>query len=106
MKGELDVKRLPKRNLPTRFGRKLSAAAKARATHICLDCGYIYTLKIPFDEQDREYVCPQCAAPRSRFAKYDAENDKIIGGNAAPVLALAVLGVSVVGIAYAISQAL
>jgi len=64
VKGEIDVKRLPKRNLPTRFGRKLSAAARKRATHICLDCGYIYALPTPFEEQDRDYVCPQCAAPR------------------------------------------
>ena len=26
---------------------------QARATHICLDCGYIYTLQKPFDEQVR-----------------------------------------------------
>lgn len=24
---------------------------QARATHICLDCGFIYTLQKPFDEQ-------------------------------------------------------
>lgn len=24
---------------------------QARATHICLDCGYIYTLQKPFEEQ-------------------------------------------------------
>lgn len=26
---------------------------QARATHICLDCGYIYFLQKPFDEQVR-----------------------------------------------------
>lgn len=42
IKGEnttVDVKRLPKKPAPPRFGRKLTAAQKARATHICLDCG-------------------------------------------------------------------
>ncbi|KAJ6795754.1 uncharacterized protein M6B38_160755 [Iris pallida] len=58
---EVDVKRLPKRPAPPRFGRSLTEAQKARtstfcqnlarATHICLDCGFIYTLQKPFDEQ-------------------------------------------------------
>ncbi|XP_028805718.1 uncharacterized protein LOC114760609 isoform X4 [Neltuma alba] len=50
---DVDVKRLPKRPAPPRFGRKLSEAQKARATHICLDSGYIHTLQKPFDEQVR-----------------------------------------------------
>ena len=44
MKGEnttVDVKRLPKKAAPARFGRKLTAAQKARATHLCIDCGYV-----------------------------------------------------------------
>jgi hypothetical protein len=48
---DVDVKRLPKRPAPPRFGRKLTEAQKARATHVCLDCGYIYTLSKPFEEQ-------------------------------------------------------
>jgi hypothetical protein len=38
----VNVKRLPKRPAPPKFGRSLTAAQKARATHICIDCGYIY----------------------------------------------------------------
>jgi hypothetical protein len=34
---EVNVKRLKARPSPPRFGRKLTAAQKARATHICLD---------------------------------------------------------------------
>jgi S1-C subfamily serine protease len=34
---EINVKRLKARPSPPRFGRKLTAAQKARATHICLD---------------------------------------------------------------------
>ena len=46
---EVNVKRLPKKPTPPRFGRKLTAQQRERATHICLDCGYIY--------------CDQCALP-------------------------------------------
>jgi len=75
--GDYDIKRLNSRPAPKRFGRKLTAAQKSRATHICIDCGYIYTLPTPFNEQPSDYVCPQCNAPPKRFAKYDAENDKV-----------------------------
>ncbi|KAL0299797.1 UNVERIFIED_CONTAM: hypothetical protein Sradi_6639500 [Sesamum radiatum] len=77
---EVDVKKLPKRPAPPAFGRKLTDAQKARATHICLDCGYIYTLQKPFDEQPDEYACPQCRAPKKRFAEYDVKTGKAIGG--------------------------
>ena len=48
VKGEnkdINVKRLPKKPTPPRFGRKLTASQKEFATHICLDCGYIYSNK-------------------------------------------------------------
>lgn len=32
---------------------------QARATHICLDCGYIYTLQKPFDEQASLFNLPR-----------------------------------------------
>ena len=35
----VDVKRLPKKPAPARFGRKLSSAQKARASHLSVDCG-------------------------------------------------------------------
>jgi len=96
--GEVDVKRLPKRPAPSRFGRKLSDAQKARATHICLDCGYIYTLAKPFDEQPSEYVCPQCSAPKKRFARYDPETGNTIGGGTPiAVLLTIVLGIAAIG---------
>lgn len=82
---DVDVKRLPKRPAPPRFGRKLSEAQKARATHICLDCGFIYTLSKPFEEQPDSYICPQCNAPKKRFAGYDATTGKTIGGGLPPI---------------------
>lgn len=42
---EVQVKRLPKKPMPPRFGRKLTAAQKELATHICVDCGWIYCAK-------------------------------------------------------------
>jgi hypothetical protein len=62
VKGEnssVNVKRLPKKPAPQRFGRKLTAAQKALATNICVDCGYIYALKTPFSETESDYRCPQ-----------------------------------------------
>ncbi|KAL5724580.1 hypothetical protein ACHQM5_007820 [Ranunculus cassubicifolius] len=82
---DVDVKRLPKRPAPPRFGRKLSDAQKARATHICIDCGFIYTLSKPFEEQPENYVCPQCNAPKKRFAEYDVNTGKAIGGGLPPI---------------------
>ncbi|KAL4595856.1 hypothetical protein ACB092_12G122300 [Castanea dentata] len=82
---EVDVKKLQKRPAPPRFGRKLTDAQKARATHICLDCGYVYTVQKPFDEQPDAYVCPQCRAPKKRFAQYDVNTGKPIGGGLPPI---------------------
>ncbi|XP_027912946.1 uncharacterized protein LOC114172971 [Vigna unguiculata] len=97
--GDVDVKKLSKRPAPPRFGRKLNDAQKARATHICLDCGYIYFLQKPFDEQADTYVCPQCQAPKKRFAKYDANTGRAIGGGLPPIGVIVglVAGVGAVG---------
>lgn len=75
----VNVKRLSKKPAPARFGRKLTASQKEFATHICIDCGYIYAGKVPFEELGSSYVCPQCNAPRKRFAKYDADTGKVSG---------------------------
>jgi hypothetical protein len=44
----VDVKKLPKKPAPARFGRRLTAAQKARATHLCVDCGYVSLAAVPF----------------------------------------------------------
>ena len=62
---------LPPRNklpAPPRFGKSLSKRQLETATHICLDCGFIYFKKQPFAELDGGYQCPQCAAPKVRGA--------------------------------------
>ena len=64
----LQVKRLPKIPAPARFGRKLTASQKERATHICVDCGYIYSDRIAFEERDPNYRCPQVRSQSARMA--------------------------------------
>ncbi|KAH7692905.1 Rubredoxin-like protein [Dioscorea alata] len=95
---EVDVKRLTKRPAPPRFGRKLTEAQKARATHICLDCGFIYTLQKPFDEQPDSYVCPQCSAPKKRFAEYDVNTGKPVGGGLPPIGVIVGLIIGIAGV--------
>ncbi|XP_068650336.1 uncharacterized protein [Aristolochia californica] len=95
---EVDVKRLPKRPAPPRFGRKLTEAQKDRATHICLDCGYIYTQQKPFDEQPEGYACPQCRAPKKRFARYDVNTGRAIGGGLPPIGVIIGLVAGVAGV--------
>ncbi|KAJ4773023.1 Rubredoxin family protein [Rhynchospora pubera] len=95
---EVDVKRLPKRPAPPRFGRALTEAQKAKATHICLDCGYIYTLSKPFDDQPDTYGCPQCNAPKKRFARYDVKTGKAVGGTLPPISVLVALVAGIAGV--------
>lgn len=84
VKGEntnVNVKRLPKKPAPPRFGRKLTAAQKALATHICVDCGWIYCEKTPFAEAAASGLkCEQCGAPPRRFATFNADTGKLVGG--------------------------
>jgi hypothetical protein len=103
-KGEntaINVKRLPKKPAPARFGRKLTAAQKALATHICVDCGYIYCDKTPFAEAAKAGLkCAQCGAPPRRFAAYNQDTGKIVGGtpDALATQLTVVLGLAGVGV--------
>merc|ERR1712146_73731 len=75
----INVKSLSPKPAPSRFGRRLSPDQKALASHICIDCGWVYCEKIPFAEKSKEFVCPQCNAPRKRFAQFNAESGQIFG---------------------------
>jgi rubredoxin len=102
VKGEnndVNVKRLPKKPAPKRFGRKLTAAQKEFATHICADCGWIYTGKKPFEELAPNFRCPQCSATKKRFAKYDAEKERKVGGTSDSAATAATVVVGLAGIA-------
>ncbi|KAI7835614.1 hypothetical protein COHA_010491 [Chlorella ohadii] len=102
VKGEnttVDVKKLPKKPAPARFGRKLTATQKARATHLCIDCGYIYCDETPFDELPSDYRCPQCNAPKRRFSKFNVETGKITGGDNTDFGTIATVVGGLVGVA-------
>jgi rubredoxin len=41
---------------------------------VCADCGYVYDRDIDggglyFEQQKKGFICPQCSAPRKRYAK-------------------------------------
>lgn len=74
---DYDVKKMPNKPAPKRFGRGLTAAQKERATHICIDCGYIYADTLPFNELSEDYTCPQCNAPPRRFSRFDVNTGKV-----------------------------
>lgn len=82
VKGEntkVNVKRLPKKAAPPRFGKKLTEGQKENATHVCVDCGYVYCDPTPFEEMPAGYRCPQCQAPKRRFVPYDVRTQKAQG---------------------------
>ena len=64
---------------------------------MCVDCGYVYTQKKSFDDQPDGYACPQCNAPKSRFAEYDAETGQIKSNVSTPAIVTA-LTVTMLGI--------
>merc|ERR1712066_344893 len=79
----INVKNLSPKPAPRRFGRKLTTEQKSLATHICIDCGWIYCEKISFDQQSTDFICPQCNAPKKRFARFDVNSGKIYGAGGA-----------------------
>ncbi|KAK6936573.1 hypothetical protein RJ641_033603 [Dillenia turbinata] len=79
---EVEVKRLSKRPAPPCFGRKFAESQKAREAAL-----------------PDTYACPQCQAPKRRFARYDVSTGKAIGGGLPPtgVIIGLVAGVGAVG---------
>jgi len=72
---------------------------------ICADCGYIYNERVfsgKFEDQQRGFKCPACAAPRRRFAR--KLGDKVgttLDGGDAPILVFSLLALfAVFAIAY------
>lgn len=61
--------------------------------HCFRHCQFIYLL------QPDTYVCPQCQAPKKRFARYDVNTGKAIGGGLPPIGVIVglVAGIGAVG---------
>mmetsp|Transcript_5264 Transcript_5264/g.5403 ORF Transcript_5264/g.5403 Transcript_5264/m.5403 type:complete len:134 (-) Transcript_5264:196-597(-) len=61
------------------FAKKTSAVEETPSEYwqgewVCADCGYIYDRfedggGLYFEELKRGFICPQCSAPRKRYAK-------------------------------------
>lgn len=69
-----------------------------RGEWVCVDCGYIYKpgRKIKFEDLPGSWKCPQCQAPKRRFAKkagdYIAET---AGTSNLPIIIFSVVGLVV-----------
>lgn len=67
---------------------------------VCADCGYVYDKDIDggglyFEQQKKGFICPQCSAPRRRYAKkvgdkWGVTND----GGDLPIYAVTFLGLA------------
>ncbi|KAF2306638.1 hypothetical protein GH714_019989 [Hevea brasiliensis] len=94
---EVDVKKLTKRPAPPRFGRKLTEAQKAmqafsQFSFALLQCSML--------ECSTGYICMSTMhSTQKRFARYDVNTGKAIGGGLPPVAVIIglVAGVGAVG---------
>lgn len=95
----INVKRLNKKPAPPRFGKKLTDGQKANATHVCVDCGWVYCEPKPFEEVAASYRCPQCQAPKRRFVEYDVRTEQAKGMAEGTIGTIATVVVGLGGIA-------
>uniref|UniRef100_A0A6N2LJR7 PDZ domain-containing protein n=1 Tax=Salix viminalis TaxID=40686 RepID=A0A6N2LJR7_SALVM len=94
---EVDVKRLPKRPAPPRFGRKLTETQKAcffsfffpsmleQLTYALIVDSYTPCRNLLMIRHPDAYVCPQCRAPKKRFTRYDVNTGRAVGGGLPPI---------------------
>ncbi|TFJ83226.1 hypothetical protein NSK_005471 [Nannochloropsis salina CCMP1776] len=64
---------------------------------VCADCGYIYNEAdcggMRFEDQKTGFKCPQCSAPRRRFAKKVGDKIGVTNdGGDAPILVFSIVG--------------
>ncbi|ERN06124.1 hypothetical protein AMTRI_Chr06g192680 [Amborella trichopoda] len=50
---------------------KFSMRVSSKQAYICLDCGYIYNDRTPFEKLPDKFLCPVCGAPKRRFRPYE-----------------------------------
>ena len=68
---------------------------------VCADCGYVYDKDLDggglyFEQQQKGFICPQCSAPRKRYAKkvgdqWGVTND----GGDLPIYAFTIVGLAI-----------
>ena len=85
-------------------GKKASAVVNEKeyweGDWVCADCGYVYDIDFDggglyFEQQKKGFICPQCSAPRRRYAKkvgdeWGVTND----GGDLPIYAFTFLGLA------------
>lgn len=67
-----------------------------RGEWICVDCGYVYKpgRRIKFEDLPSSWKCPQCNAPKRRFAKKAGEViAETAGTSNVPIIIFSVVGV-------------
>ena len=68
---------------------------------VCADCGYVYDRDIDggglyFEQQKRGFICPQCSAPRKRYAKKVGDQWGVTrDGGDLPIYAFSFLGLAI-----------
>lgn len=65
--------------------------------HVCVDCGYVFKYspkrKVQFEELPKDWKCPQCNAPKRRFARKAGDTIALDADTSnAPILIFSVLG--------------
>lgn len=68
-----------------------------RGEHVCVDCGYVFKYspkrKVQFEELPKDWKCPQCNAPKRRFARKAGDTIALDSGTSnAPILIFSILG--------------
>lgn len=62
---------------------------------ICVDCGFVYkpTRRIKFEDLPASWKCPQCNAPKRRFAKKAGDFIKETSSTSnAPIIVFSIVG--------------
>lgn len=65
--------------------------------HVCVDCGYVFKYspkrKVQFEELPKDWKCPQCNAPKRRFARKAGDTIALDADTSnAPILIFSILG--------------
>lgn len=68
-----------------------------RGEHVCVDCGYVFKYspkrKVQFEQLPKDWKCPQCNAPKRRFARKAGDTIALDAGTSnAPILIFSILG--------------
>eukprot|EP00981_Chlorochromonas_danica_P015191 scaffold10764_cov159-Ochromonas_danica.AAC.45 len=68
---------------------------------VCADCGYVYDREVDgnglyFEQQPRGFICPQCSAPRKRYAKKVGDKWGVTrDGGDLPIYAFTIIGLAI-----------